>query len=421
MNIFKNNPIVRIAFVHLVSKKRQTVVAMLGVTFGIAVYIFQAGLITGLQQYMVDKMVNNTAHIHLYNDPERNPPSILSQISHSPNEWIVVRNQKQKDIQKKLRNSAQVMDILERMPEVAGVAPFLGTQAIVKAGFKEKPVTISGVNIDRENALFNLNKEMISGDLTRMKTLPNGIILGVGVAKKLGAIVDDIITISTVNTVLDMKVVGITQNGITAIDDNRAYVNLRSAQKLMNVDMLYITDINIKLKDVDQADQLADELERTLGFRAQSWKEANSGIFGVFKIQNIATYLVITSILIVAGFGIFNILMMMIYEKMTDIAILKSIGFRNGDIRTLFLIEAIVIGVIGGLAGLLMGYGMCRLASTVKIELKGLVSLDHLNINYDPIFYITGFAYALVSTALAGWFPAAKASKVDPIDIIRGK
>jgi lipoprotein-releasing system permease protein len=218
-----------------------------------------------------------------------------------------------------------------------------------------------------------------------------------------------------------MKVVAITQSGITAIDETRCYVNLSAAQKLINKDINYISDINIKIKDVNQADALSDEFARQFHLRGMSWKEANAGIFGVFKIQTIATILVITSILIVAGFGIFNILMMMIYEKMTDIAILKSIGFRNKDIRNLFMIEAQVIGFIGGILGLGFGYFASWCASQIEIVLKGLISVDRLQINYDPWFYVSGFAFAMLSTAAAGYFPAAKASRIDPVDIIRGK
>lgn len=415
-----NRPVLRIAMVHLISKKRQTAVAMLGVMFGITVFIFQAGLITGLQIFMLDKIVNNSPHVHLYNEPEKNPPSILSKIYHEDNQMVVVRNQKQKEIDKKIRNSSGIMEIIKKMPGVIGVAPNVATQAIVKAGVKQIPVTISGVEIEKEDALFNIHKDQIAGDIRRLDIINNGVILGKGVADKLGATIDDIITVSTTLSTIDMKVVSITSTGITSIDDNRAMVNLRIAQKLMNRDKLYITDINLKLKDVDKADEMSGDLSRLFGLKAQSWKEANANVFSVFKIQNIATYLVITSILIVAGFGIFNILMMMIYEKMTDIAVLKSIGYKNRDIRNIFMVEAIVIGFTGGLLGLAHGWLASYVASKIEVKLAGLVTLDHLSINFDPMFYLAGFAFAIVTTALAGYFPALKASKVDPVDIIRG-
>jgi lipoprotein-releasing system permease protein len=417
---FANKPVLRIAFVHLMSKKRQTAVAMLGVMFGITVFIFQAGLITGLQTFMLDKIVNNSPHVHIYNEPDKNPPSILSKIYHEEDQMVVVRNQKQKEIDKKIRNPRAIMSLLEKMPGVLGVAPNVGTQAIVKAGVKQIPVSISGVEIEKEDALFNIHKDQIAGDLKRLNIISNGIILGKGVADKLGAEVDDVITVATTVSAIDMKVVSITSTGITTIDDNRAMVNLRIAQKLMNKDKLYITDINMKLKNVDKADGMSVDLTKLLGLKAQSWKEANANVFSVFKIQNIATYLVITSILIVAGFGIFNILMMMIYEKMTDIAVLKSIGYKNRDIRNIFMVEAVVIGFVGGVLGLIHGFLASFIASKIEVKLAGLVTLDHLTINFDPTFYAAGFAFALGTTALAGYFPALKASKIDPVEIIRG-
>lgn len=417
----RNSPILRIAVTHLVSKKRQTLVAMLGVMFGIMVFIFQAGLITGLQKYMTDKIINNSAHVHLYNEPDKHPKPILSRFLHGSENWILVRHAKQADTDPKIRQAGRIMDELAANPEVLGVAPLVVAQGILKNGVKETPCSVNGVDIDAENRLFNLEKDEVAGNYKEMHELPTGIILGVGVADKLGAEVGDILTLSTVFAQIDMKVVAITQTGITQIDDNRAYVNLIQAQKLLNKDMLYLTDLNLKLKDVDRADALADEFRNVLGLQAESWKEANAGIFGVFKIQNIATALVIVSILVVAGFGIFNILMMMIYEKMTDIAILKSMGYRNRDIRRLFMLEAMFIGVVGGILGIMAGYGISVAATKIQIQIKGLVTLDHLTINFDPMFYVSGFAFALVSTALAGYFPARKASMIDPVEIIRGK
>jgi lipoprotein-releasing system permease protein len=417
----RTSPILRIAITHLVSKKRQTLVAMLGVTFGIMVFIFQAGLITGLQVYMTDKIINNSPHVHLYREPDKNAKPLLTRLLPGNNEWVILRNAKQPDEDRKIRGAGRMVQELARNPDVAGVAPLVAAQGILKNGVKEVPATVNGVDIEAENRLFNLEKDQIAGDFKKMRELTTGIILGIGVADKLGAEVGDILTLSTVYAVLDMKVVAITQTGITAIDDNRAYVNIKQAQNILNKDMLYLTDLNLKLKDVDKADAFALNIRRQYDLKAQSWKEANAGIFGVFKIQNLATYLVIVSILIVAGFGIFNILMMMIYEKMTDIAILKSMGYRNSDIRTLFMIEALFIGIVGGLMGLLAGYAACVAATQIEVRIKGLVTLDHLTINFDPWFYVSGFAFAILSTALAGYIPARRASLVDPVDIIRGK
>jgi lipoprotein-releasing system permease protein len=417
----KKSPILKIALTHLLSKRRQTLVAMLGVTFGIAVFIFQAGLITGFQTTFIEQTVNTTANIRIYNEADKHRKPILEQHK-KENEWVVVSNQKPKNEDPKIKNGYQIMNILEHDPEVAGVSPFLGAQAIFKMGISQVAGRVSGVDIVKENLIFKVGEYMIQGDILRLQTIPNGIILGEGLAGFLGAAMNDNITvISPQGTSLEMKVVGINRTGLTNVDNTRAYINLRNAQKLLNVDGAYITDINIKLKDIDKAEVLAAAYTQKFGYKAEDWKSANANIFGVFKIQNLITYLIIISILIVSGFGIFNILMMIIYEKMPDIAILKAIGFRDAEIRRIFLTESLIIGTLGGLLGLLLGFVITHIIGSIPMNIKGFISMEYLKFNSSPLFYIFAFVFAIITTALAGYIPARKAAKIDPIDIIRSK
>jgi lipoprotein-releasing system permease protein len=404
------------------AKKRQTLVAMLGVTFGIAIFIFQAGLMSGFQSTFIDQTVNTTANIRLFNEAEKNRKGILQLSDTSKNNWYVVRNQKPKDEQPRVKNGLQIIESLEKNPEVVGVSPFLGSQAIFKMGIANVAGRVSGVNIEKENLLFDLAKNTRQGDIFNLQTVPNGIILGEGLAELLGATMNDNVSvISPKGVELEMKVVGIHRSGLTEADKSRAYINIRNAQKLLMVDGSYITDINIKLKDINKAEELAKEFSAKYGFTAQDWKSANANIFGVFNIQNMVTYLIIASILIVSGFGIFNILMMIIYEKMQDIAILKAIGYKDRDIRVIFLTESLIIGFTGGILGLIMGWLMQTIVGSIKMNVKGFVSLEYLQFNSSPLFFAFAFIFGLIVTAVAGYIPARKASKVDPIEIIRGK
>ncbi|HET7818280.1 MAG TPA: ABC transporter permease, partial [Bacteroidia bacterium] len=299
------------------AKKRQTIVAMLGVMFGIAIFIFQAGLMSGFQSTFIEQTVNTTANIRLYNEADKNRLSILSRLDSMKGRKILVSNQKPKDEQPKIRNGKQIIEILEKDKRIIGISPFLGSQAIFKMGIAQVSGKVSGVDIVKENILFNVQKNNIEGNILKLQTIPNGIILGEGLASLLGAKMgDNLNVISPIGVTLEMKVVGINRSGLTEVDKSRAYINLRNAQKLLQVDGSYITDINIKLKNINESEMLAKYYEKKFGYKALDWKEANANIFGIFKIQNMITYLIIVSILIVSGFGIFNILMMIIYEKM---------------------------------------------------------------------------------------------------------
>lgn len=417
-----DSPIIKIALRHLFAKKRQTIVAMLGVMFGIAIFIFQAGLMSGFQSMFIEQTVNTTANIRIYNEANKNSPSIISRLDSLKGRWLNVRNQKPKDEQPKIRNGKKIIELLEKDKEIAGISPFLGSQSIFKLGVAQVSGRISGVDIVKENILFNVQKNNVEGNILKLQTISNGIILGQGLAELLGAKMnDDISIISPLGVQLEMKVVGINRSGITELDRTRAYINLRNAQKLLRVDGSYITDINIKLKDINQAEILARKYENKFGFKALDWKEANASIFGVFKIQNMVTYLVVASIMIVSGFGIFNILMMIIYEKMPDIAILKAVGYKDRDIVHIFLTESLLIGIVGGLLGLLVGFAMQQIAGSIKLNMKGFVSMQYLQFNSSPYFFAFAYFFALVVTAFAGYLPARKASKIDAIDIIRSK
>lgn len=127
------------------------------------------------------------------------------------------------------------------------------------------------------------------------------------------------------------------------------------------------------------------------------------------------------TLLIVAGFGIYNILNMLIYEKMDSIAILKATGFSGRDVKNIFLMIAVSIGFFGGTVGLLLGYVLSLIIDAIPFNTAALPTIETYPVNYNPVYYIIGIVFSLVTTYLAGMFPAAKASKVDPVVIIRGK
>jgi lipoprotein-releasing system permease protein len=421
-SVFSKRPLLRIAWVHLFSKKRQTIVAMLGVMFGVTVFIFQAGLLTGLQNYFIEKTVNTTAHVHIYNEVRTGRPHVLTRYIDTTAQLLIVRNQKPRDEERKVRNGNQIIRDIEKDPRVEGVAPFLGLQGIYRFGMSQQAGTLAGVDIMREDQLFKVKDNLIAGDLLRMETLPNGIILGAGLADKLGATVDNsIIVISSKGVALDMKVVGISKTGITLQDNTRAYISLRNAQRLLQQSASYITDINVRLRDVEQSESVAREYQHRYGYKAEDWKAANANVFGIFRIQNLTVTFVIISILVVSGFGIFNILMTIIYEKMPDIAILKAMGYRDRDISQVFLIESLAIGSTGGSLGLLLGFAASKIVGMIPLNIEGFVSVQYLVINFNPLFYLAAFMFALVSTTVAGYFPARKAARFDPVEIIRSR
>ena len=211
------------------------------------------------------------------------------------------------------------------------------------------------------------------------------------------------------------------QSGLQDIDKVQSYTSISTAQKLLGESSTYVTDIQVKLKDISLAPEIAKEYASLFDVEALDIQTANSQFETGSFVRTLISYAVGITLLIVAGFGIYNILNMMIYEKMDSIAILKATGFAGKDVKRIFISIAITIGVAGGLTGLIFGFGLSALIDQVPFNTAALPTIKTYPVDYNPKFYIIGALFSLVTTYFAGYFPSRKASKVDPVVIIRGK
>jgi lipoprotein-releasing system permease protein len=409
-----------IAKTHLVSKPKQTIVAMLGVTFGIAMFIALVSLMTGLNDFTEEITMTSSPDIHIYNDITESRSSIVEELN--PTGLTVVHNQKPKMETAKVRNALQIAEQIRRDPRVLGVAPTLSSQVFYNYGPVELPGLMAGVEILEEDKLFNLRAKMKAGRLEDLLMNNDGIIIGTGIARKMNVTVGDRIVITTPQGyTMTLKVVGLFQMGIGTIDNVRSYANISTVQTILQQDQTYITDINVKLVDLNEAKVVAPEYQRMYGYKAEDWETANATFLTGVTIRNIITYSVSFTLLIVAGFGIYNILNMTIYNKMKDIAILKVMGFSGKDVRQIFMIQSLVIGLIGSVVGLIIGYGLSYMISQVPFDGGDIVSMDRFPVNFNPRYYMIGIVFGILTTALAGYMPSRKAARLDPIEIIRGQ
>jgi ABC-type lipoprotein release transport system permease subunit len=209
--------------------------------------------------------------------------------------------------------------------------------------------------------------------------------------------------------------------GIEELDKVQSYTTLATCQKIMGKPNSYITDIQLKLIDINLAPAAAKKYKQLYATEAIDIQTANSQFETGSFVRTLISYAVGVTLLIVAGFGIYNILNMMIYEKMDSIAILKATGFSGKDVNTIFIFIALTIGIVGGLLGLIFGFGLSALIEQIPFKTASLPKVKTYPISYNPMFYIIGAIFSLITTYFAGYFPSKKASKIDPVDIIRGK
>lgn len=410
----------KITRTHLLSRKKQTSIAALGVTFGIGTFIIMMGFMTGLNGLLDGLVLNRTPHVHIFNEIE---PSKIQPIERSlPGETHIIQSIKPKTNVAKVHNALPLMAELRRDKRVLGVTSQLSAKIFYAAGAIDLNGAATGIDVKEENRLYNFSNYVTQGEAMGLHRDKNSILLGAGVADKLGLKLGDKIQIKTPQGGLfPLKIVGIYQSGLAEVDNIQSFVNLETAQRLMGVGNTYVTDVNIKLHDVNQAVQFTNEVIRRFEVNAVDINTANAQFDTGTSIRNLITYAVSITLLVVAGFGIYNILNMLIYEKMDDIAILKATGFSGNDVSTIFISQAVVIGFVGGTLGLIFGFIGCWVISKAPFDTEALPTVKTYPVNFNPMFYVIGIVFAMVSTFLAGYLPARKAKRIDPVEIIRGK
>lgn len=414
--------ILDIAKKQLLTKFKSTAIAALGVTFGIGAYITLVSFMTGLNNMLDDLILNQTPHIHVYNEIEpskQQPVDIYDAFKNSLN---VVHSIKPKLSQKKIHNATPIINFLNENEDVKGAIPQIKTQIFYIAGSIEIAGNLTGVQPTEEARLFNFRDYIIEGSPEKLKNTENGILLGSGIAKKMALSVGDRIQISTIRgDVFPLRIVGLYQSGISDVDAIQSFVNLKTVQRILGEAQNYITDINVKLYDIEKALPLSKKIEQQFNVTAIDIKTANAQFETGTDVRNLITYAVSIALLIVAGFGVYNILSMLIYEKMNDIAILKAVGFSGNDVQYIFMSQALIIGIVGGLLGLLIGLIFTNIISTIPFKTDALAKVETYPIDFSIWYYVIGFSFAIISTFFAGYLPSLKAKKIDPVRIIRGQ
>ena len=415
------NLILNIAIHLLRARLKQTIVAAVGVTFSISMFIALAGFMNGLNDLLDGLMLNKTPHVRLYNEvkPSQNQPISLSE--KYKNNANFINSIKPKDRGKSIYDSKKIIADLKLDKRIIDVAAKINTPVFFNSGTIEIAGVINGIEMEHEEKLFKVSENIIDGKVTDLSQ-NNSIIIGKGLAKKMLLVKGDNINItSSKGTVSMLKVVGISEIGIAEIDNTFSYTSLETAQKLLNQPTNYITDIQIKLFDMQSAPAVAKEFLQKYNTDTIDYQTANAQFETGSSVRSIISYAVGFVLLLVAGFGIYNILNMMIYEKMDTIAILKATGFSCSDVKWIFILLSLIIGVAGGLLGLLFGFIFSSIISIIPFETPSLPNIKTYPISYNAIYYVISIFFALFTTTIAGLFPALKASKVDPVEIIRGK
>ena len=423
--LMSNQPLLfKIAKTHVWARKKQSAIAALGVTFGIGTFITLMSFMTGLNGLLDGLILNRTPHIRIYNEvkPSENQPVTLDSTYGSEGILHTIHSIKPKKTLSNIRNHRGIMNELALDKRVKGITPQVSARVFYQSGSVLLNGNLIGINPLEEDRLFQFHQYVIGGNPSDLASNSQGVILGAGVAKKLSLHIGEYVSMrNSQGKLVRLKIVALFQSGLAEVDNLQSYTNVKTAQLVAGENTGYVTDIHVKLHDLEWAAGMSEEISEHYGVSSIDIKRANAQFETGTEIRNLITYAVSVTLLLVAGFGIYNILNMLIYEKMNDIAILKATGFSSGDVQRVFIYQALIIGIIGGILGLIIGFLMSYGISKSPFETEALPTIKTFPVNFNVWYYIGGGIFALLTTFFAGFLPAKKASKIDPVEILRGQ
>ncbi len=405
---------------YLVAHMRQSLVCVAGVTISVMMFITMSSMMAGFTDKFIIETVESSGHVTIYDEPRETETKILQQAYPSENALLSITDVKPRTTIKKIKNPTGMMATISRLPHVEAAAPMVQGDAVITYGTKTFALQIFGCEPDRQTAVTTIGQKVTDGAFERLKRTGDGIVLGRGVAQSIGAHIEDSITVtSSTGGKVFAKVVGIFDTGVTPVDYGRAYMMLNSAQTLLDKKNV-INQVVIRLDDYTLARDVAAQIERVTGYKVESWQEQNENFLKIFAVQTVITYFITGALLLVAAFGVLNILIMAVLERVNDIAILKSFGLSRRDITQIYVVQGLVIGLIGSTIGLGLGKIVVESLRRLPIKMEGLVRSEGLIMSEHPRQYVIAFFASIAVVMLAAVYPARRAAMYDPVEVIRG-
>jgi lipoprotein-releasing system permease protein len=406
--------VLTIAWTHVRRRARQTLVAIAGVTTGVGFSIMMAAIMEGSQDDFIRTLVDALPHISVTDElrePNKQPASIIYRAAEFHGLTPEVRRPGIKN------PMATIASLRSWVP--GALTPSVQSKAVLRFAGRNLTISVIGIDPRTEADVSNLVNHMRQGTLESLYRASNAILLGDRLARKIGARVNSNITLASAEgATMNATVVGTFHSGFRATDETTGYVLLRAAQILERQTGI-VNEIRVRTRDPMGARLISERIGEQTGYKSISWQEAQEDLLSAITIRNVLMYTIVGAILLVASFGTYNIISTITHEKTRDIAILKSLGFRDRTIRSIFIIEAVMIGLVGAILGWIFGYLLTRGLASLEFS-NPFSDNNHLPVLYSTKHYLLATGVALISSLVAGYFPARAAARLHPVDIIRG-
>ena len=391
---------------YLLSNPSQTLLLIAGVAVGVTVFVFITALIAGLAVRLTEQVTGTGAHISL------EPPTRVARVLAGPDlpvESVALVSTFQR---RQIRNWPMILELLRANPSVSAISAQISGSAVLVTSEAVTPVSIIGVEPQGIDAISEITPKIIHGD---GDLGADGLLIGVRMAEDLGLSAGQSVLLRTERGVeRQLTIKGVFRTGVQSLDERVAFLSLQTARPMFVLPE-GVTNIEIKLKDPEDARAMARFLADATGLRATPWQEMNVNLEDALVAQGRTGTMIQVFSLISIIIGIASALVLSAYRRRSEIGIMRAFGVPGGFILWVFLLQGLLIGLIGALIGCATGYGLC-------VWLEGITNAEGV-----PVLPIApeqgGYVAALVLTTLgaviASILPARSASRVDPLEAIK--
>jgi lipoprotein-releasing system permease protein len=390
-------------------RKRALLLSLVGVVFGVAIFICTQAQTQGFAQYFIDSTIGTNGALVL-SGRFRPHYGVL----------IIPSKSASRDYFEGINNANEIMRVSRQFSDVVSCSPVLRGTVSARAGFENATVDLYGINPTLHLLTTDLAKQLIDGDLNDFRNNTSSLILGYRLAAVLGVAPGDTLQLlSPSGEYWRFTVAATARSGVGSIDGTRVYSHAPVAQTLLNKPF-NASMIIYKLRDPERAPALAAQFENLFQHGADSWQQREESTLQLFLTLRLSAAVTVSLIILLAGFGIFNVLTMSVLSKVREIAILRSMGYRRGDISAIFLWQGALIAAVGSLLGCLLGAALTWGISQIPIRIRGLLYADHFLVIWDWRHYFWATLLAMVAIFIASYVPARRAAQLPPVATLRG-
>ncbi len=414
----------RIAFVHLRERKRQTFLTALGVAVGSAMLVTTISISRGSSSNVIAKVIDTAPHVVI--SAERVIPLVPDNIVMPRGGRVaMVTKNINLDEQEVIKNYTEVVQSLRPVEELRSISPFVLSKLIARNKTRFTPCVARGIIPHLEADIAGLKKNLLEKNaIEELVATPNGILVGDLLAKKLDVSYRGrIVLVTKKSEEFPVTVVGRFSSGFNAKDEREAYVNLALAQRMEGMASNAVSGIGLRTAYVERARQTAAQVEALSGYKSESWDETNRNIIEFYNRNALITLVLVGFVFVVAGLGVSSVMTTVILQKVKDIAIMRSMGMLGRNISTIFMLEGLMIGILGVLIGSPLGHLICHLVASIRFEAStaGVLKSDRINIIEQPDAHLIVIVFGILIAVLSSWSPARKATRYVPVSILRGE